>query len=110
MAYFKNIKPREKIIIEDDNLGSMYLEDTEVLTKDGFKKMLNLEEGDSILTRYCDSNITEWEEDEHKYPDAEKMLKKILNSIKNNQKKKILATNPMKRNYKLLKVFANNYV
>ena len=35
MAYFKNIKPREKIIIEDDNLGSMYLEDTEVLTKDG---------------------------------------------------------------------------
>ena len=62
MEYFKNIKPRERVIVKDDDLGSMYLEDTEVLTKDGFKKMLDLKEGDSILTRYCDSNITEWEE------------------------------------------------
>ena len=62
MAFFKNIKPKERIIVEEDNLGSMYLEDTEVLTKDGFKKMLDLKEGDHLLTRYCDSNITEWEE------------------------------------------------
>ena len=61
MAFFKNIKPKERIIVEEDNLGSMYLEDTEVLTKDGFKTMLNLKEGDHILTRYSDSNITEWE-------------------------------------------------
>ena len=44
MAFFKNIKPKERIIVEEDNLGSMYLEDTEVLTKDGFKKMLDLKE------------------------------------------------------------------
>ena len=62
MAYFKNIKPKERIIVDNNELGSMYLEDTEVLTKDGFKKMLDLKEGDYILTRYCDSNITEWEE------------------------------------------------
>ena len=39
--YFKNIKPRERVVVKDDDLGSMYLEDTEVLTKDGFKKMLD---------------------------------------------------------------------
>ena len=61
MEYFKNIKPREKIIVPKDNLGSMYLEDTEVLSKDGFKKMLDLKEGDEILTRYSDSSNTEWE-------------------------------------------------
>ena len=61
MEYFKNIKPKEKIIIPQNNLGSMYLEDTEVLSKDGFKKMLDLKEGDEILTRYSDSSNTEWE-------------------------------------------------
>ena len=61
MEYFKNIKPRERIIVPENDLGSMYLEDTEVLTRDGFKKMLDLKEGDEILTRYSDSNITEWE-------------------------------------------------
>ena len=62
MEYFKNIKPKEKIIVAKDNLGSMYLEDTEVLSEDGFKKMLDLKEGDKILTRYSDSSNTEWEE------------------------------------------------
>lgn len=64
MQYFKNKKPnpRDKLISKNKDLGSMYSEETEVLTKDGFKKMLNLKEGDFILTRYSDSNITEWEE------------------------------------------------
>ena len=61
MEYFKNRKPKEKPISTNKELGSMYLEDTEVLTKDGFKKMLDLKEGDHLLTRYSDSNITEWE-------------------------------------------------
>ena len=61
MEFFKNRTPKEKPISTNEELGSMYLEDTEVLTKDGFKTMLNLKEGDHILTRYSDSNITEWE-------------------------------------------------
>ena len=61
MEYFKNRKPKEKPKSTNKELGSMYLQNTEVLTKDGFKTMLDLKEGDYILTRYSDSNITEWE-------------------------------------------------
>ena len=39
----------------------MYLEDTEILSLDGFKPIKALKDEDKILTRYLDTNIIEWE-------------------------------------------------
>ena len=66
MAFFENWKGRkireEEIKYEKSEFTSMYLPGTEVLTKEGFKKIENLDDGDKILTRYSDTNIIEWED------------------------------------------------
>ncbi len=67
MAFFENWqgrkpKPLSEEEFKDNGHTSMYLPGTEVLSKEGFKPIESLEDGDKILTRYSDTNIIEWED------------------------------------------------
>ena len=65
MSFFKNWEGRKKVVnneYEKTDFTSMYLPGTEVLTKEGFKPIELLDDGDKILTRYSDTNIIEWED------------------------------------------------
>ena len=59
MSFFKNWEGRKKVVnneYEKTDFTSMYLPGTEVLTKEGFKPIELLDDGDKILTRYSDTH------------------------------------------------------